>query len=310
MPEAGEAHGERRVELRGHVEHQHQVQAGVDLGVVRFGLRHAPQAVDFGQQPGERAAAAQHLEHARRLVLHQPARELLPHPLGHERVDLSGFHHQPHQRGGLRCDAEIGEARRKARQPQDAHRVFGKRRRHVAQHLGLEVALAVVRVDQRAVNVACHRVDGEVAPHQVFFERDAAVGVDGEAAVARRRLALGARERHFLFRLRVQEDREVLADRRVAGGHHLVGRGAHGHPVVVVHRQPEQGIAHCAADHVGFHGRQFRCSVCATERRGSPRCLRGSRARPGRLSSRRPRSSAPAPARCSPAPPAAPAGRR
>ena len=72
-----------------------------------------------------------------------------------------------------------------------------------------EVALAAVGIDQRAVFVLRHRVDRQVAARQVFFERDVGRGVEGEAVVAGRRLALGARERVFLVRLRMQEDREV-----------------------------------------------------------------------------------------------------
>jgi hypothetical protein len=42
--------------------------------------------------------------------------------------------HLAHQRHRLGRDGEVVEARREARQPQDAHRVFGKGRRHMAQH--------------------------------------------------------------------------------------------------------------------------------------------------------------------------------
>ena len=40
------------------------------------------------------------------------------------------------------------KARGKTRHAQDAHRVFGKGGRHVAQHARLQVALAAVGVDQ------------------------------------------------------------------------------------------------------------------------------------------------------------------
>jgi hypothetical protein len=42
----------------------------------------------------------------------------------------------------------------------------------VAQHPGLQVALPAVRVDQRAVGIARHRVDRQVAPRQIVFQRD------------------------------------------------------------------------------------------------------------------------------------------
>ena len=122
------------LEPRAHVEHHHQVHAGVDLGVVVGALRHAPQAVDLGQQARQRAAAAQHLEHARRPRLHQAAGELLPDALGHQRIDIAVVDHPSRQRERLVGDLEVGEARREARQAQDAHRILGERRRDVAQH--------------------------------------------------------------------------------------------------------------------------------------------------------------------------------
>ncbi len=96
--QAGEAHGQRRREAGRHVEHHHEVHAGVDFGVVRLGLGHAPQAVHLGQQHREGAAVAQQLEHARGPAFHQAARELLPDALGHQRVDLAGRDHLAHQR--------------------------------------------------------------------------------------------------------------------------------------------------------------------------------------------------------------------
>ena len=82
----------------------------------------------LGQQPRERAAAAQHLEHAARPRRHQAARQLLPHPLGHQCVDLAFLHQAHEQSRRLRRDAEVRPACGKACQAQEAHRVFGKRR--------------------------------------------------------------------------------------------------------------------------------------------------------------------------------------
>ena len=64
------------------------------------------------------------------------------------------------------------------------------------------------------------------------------VGVEGEAFVAGRGLALGARQRIFLVRLRVQENREVLADRLVAQRHHFLRRGADDDPVAILTGRP------------------------------------------------------------------------
>ena len=128
VAEASKAHRQRRGELRAHVEHHHQVHAGVDLGVVLARLRHAPEPIDLGQQPRKRTTAPQHLEHAARARLHQSPRELLPDAFGHQRIHLAGLDHLAHQRLGLVRDAEVGEARRQPRQAEDAHRVFGEGR--------------------------------------------------------------------------------------------------------------------------------------------------------------------------------------
>ena len=83
-------------------------------------------------------------------ALHQAARELLPHALGHERVDLARA--RPCARISamrLRRDREA-EARGEARHAQDAHRVFGEGLAHVAQHAG-----AAGRARRRADRSAC-----------------------------------------------------------------------------------------------------------------------------------------------------------
>ena len=100
-----------------------------------LGLR-AKARVELGQHARERPALAQHREHARGRLLHQPARELLPHALGHERVGLAARDHRAHERQRLRRDREA-EARGEARHAQDAHRVLGERLAHVAQDPGL-----------------------------------------------------------------------------------------------------------------------------------------------------------------------------
>ena len=64
MAQAGKAHGQRGTQVGAHVQHQHQVQASVDLGVVLGALGHAPQRRHFGQQPGQRTTVTQYSEHA------------------------------------------------------------------------------------------------------------------------------------------------------------------------------------------------------------------------------------------------------
>ena len=62
----------------------------------------------------------------------------------------------------------------------------------MAQQLGLQVALAAMRVDQLALRVLGDGIDGQVAPRQVLLQRDIGRGMHHKAFVARRGFALGA----------------------------------------------------------------------------------------------------------------------
>ena len=77
--------------------------------------------------------------------------------------------------------------------------------------------------------------------------------MEHEALVTGRGLALGARQRVFLLRDGMQEHGEVFTDRTEALLHHLLGRGADHHVVMILHRQSQQGVAHGAADNVNLH---------------------------------------------------------
>ena len=66
------------------------------------------------------------------------------------------------------------------------------------QDAPLEVPAAAMGVDQSALGVARHRVDGQVAPAQVLFERDVRTGIDGKAAIALASLRLPPRQGVFL----------------------------------------------------------------------------------------------------------------
>jgi hypothetical protein len=56
------------------------------------------------------------------------------------------------------------------------------------------------------------------------------------------------------MRLRVQENREILADRGESARDHFIGRGPDDDMVPILHRQTEQLIPDCAAHHVCLHG--------------------------------------------------------
>ena len=94
------------------------------------------------------------------------------------------------------------------------------------------------------------------AAGEILFQRDVGVGMADEAVVAVAALALGAGEGVLLAAFGVKEDREILTHRAEAARQHLGGRGADHHPVAVLHRSAEQGIAHRAADDIGFHPRR------------------------------------------------------
>jgi pimeloyl-ACP methyl ester carboxylesterase len=254
VAQAGEAHRQRCAGRRCRVEHLHDVHAGVDLGVVLGRLRHAPQAVDLGQQPRQRAATAQHREQARRRRLQQPAGEFLPDAFGDQRVGLAGSDHRAHQRGRLGRHGKVRPACGEARHAQDAHRVLGEGRRNMPQHARTQVLLPAVRVDERAVGAHRHGVDRQVAPRQVLRERHRRLGVHDEAAVAGSGLALGARQRVFLAAVGVQEDGEVGADLAEARREHLCRRRADDHPVAVAGSLAEQRVAHRAADDEALEG--------------------------------------------------------
>ena len=148
MHQAGKAHGQRRIQTRGHVQHHHQVNAGVNFGVVVGTLGHAPELGDFGQQALQRTAGPQHFKHAGRGALHQTPAEFLPHALRHQRIHLAVGDHALHQLRGLGGDAEVRKTRCKTRQPQNTYRVFAKRAAHMAQDFGFQVSLATVGVNQ------------------------------------------------------------------------------------------------------------------------------------------------------------------
>jgi hypothetical protein len=209
-------------------------------------------AVGFRQDARERPAFAQHRDHARGPLFHEAAGKLLPDALGDQRVGFPGVHHAAHQLESLGRHREA-EARREPRHAQDAHRILREGLAHMAQHSRAQVALAVVRIDERAVLGARHRVDGEVAALEVVLQRDVGGGMDREALVSGPGLALGARKRVFLVRLGMQEHGEIGADRPKSLLHHLLGRATDHHVVAVLHREAQQLIAHRAADGIDFH---------------------------------------------------------
>ena len=123
----------------------------------------------------------------------------------------------------------------------------------MAQHFVADIGLTVVGIDQRAVFSAGDGVDGQVAPRQVFFQRDIDIGIHLKALVAFGCLAFSAREGVLLLRFGMEKNRKILADRAVTQRDHLLRRGADDDVIAVLDRQSEQRIAHCAADLIYLH---------------------------------------------------------
>ena len=74
-----------------------------------------------------------------------------------------------------------------------------------------------------------------------------------EARVSRRGFTLGACERVFFARARVQEYRKVFADAAITLSGELIGRCADDDPVALLDRQAEQCVTDCAAHLVNSH---------------------------------------------------------
>ena len=118
-----------------------------------------------------------------------------------------------------------------------------------------KIALAAVGIDQGARFILGDGIDGEVTSHKVLFQRDIGRRVHDEALMPRCGLAFGARQRVLFAGLRMQEHRKITPHLREAGSAHLLGRAAHHHPVTLVGRKAQQGIAHRAAHQIPLHGR-------------------------------------------------------
>ncbi len=186
--------------------------------------------------------------------LHQTARELLPHALGRKLGELARRGELAHQRKRLPRDLE-SESRGEARDAQHAQRILGEGRRHVPQYPRAQIGLAAERIDELSLLVARHRVDREIPARQILVERYIGRDEELEAAIAVAVLALGARERVFLARVRVQEHREIASHRLVARRNQNFGRRADDHPVAVNDAAAEKLVPNRAADAIDLHRR-------------------------------------------------------
>ena len=156
-------------------------------------------------------------------------------------IHFAACYHLPHQGQGFVGDAEPPRrvTRGEPSDAQHAYRVFGESGRNVSQHSCGEIALAAERVDDRAMLVLGHRVDGEIATLQILRQCHRWISMKRERVITAPGLALGSRQRVFLAGLRVQEDREILADRAIAEHTHLFRRRTNHHEIAISDANPE-----------------------------------------------------------------------
>ena len=118
-----------------------------------------------------------------------------------------------------------------------------------------KIAGAAPRIDEFAVGAAGHRVDRQVAPLEILFNRDGGRRIEREAGVAWADFPLRTRECVLLAGLRVNENGEIFTHLTVAECEHLTRRRADDEPVPLADRPSEQRITDRAADLIYIHDR-------------------------------------------------------
>ena len=241
-------------ERRGGVQRQQGMHAGVHFGVMGRGLGNPVQRVDLRHQAAQGATGAQYSKTLRWAAFAQRALQFRPHPLGDQRIHLAVGDHPLHQVAGGVGDAKPQgrQARREARDAQDAHRVLGKGRGHMAEHSIAQILRAAEGIDQCAGRGLGHGVDGQIAALQVLLKGHVRRGMQDKTVIARSGLALGARQRIFLVALRMEEHRKIPTHLFEAAPAHVFGCGAHHHPVTIRHRQAEALVAYRPAHQIHF----------------------------------------------------------
>ena len=86
-----------------------------------------------------------------------------------------------------------------------------------------------------------------------MFQRDAFVGIKGEACVALGGFALSAGKGVFFAGYGMQKHGEIFAHGLIALPQQFIGIRAHHHPIAVFNGQTKQLIAHRAANQINLH---------------------------------------------------------
>ena len=175
-------------------------------------------------------------------------------------------------------------ARRAARaaDPRRTPATRGAARRRAGRLRRRKGSISVARL------VARHRVDREVAAREVLLERHVGRDEELEAAVAAAVLALGARQRVFLARLRMQEHRENRGRPAGSPTRSAFPASPPRRPSRDRRRAAEQFVAHRAADAIDLHRLRIAGAVhhprtlAAGRRRAQSPASRGDDQRPPR----------------------------
>ena len=106
----------------------------------------------------------------------------------------------------------------------------------MAQQTILQIAQTVVRVDNLAVIVLGQRINGQIAPLKIIFQRDIRCGIAGKTGVTGTGFPFGTCQRILFMRLRMQKNRKIAAYLLVARVEHLLWRTTDYHPISVFDR--------------------------------------------------------------------------
>ena len=212
------------------------------------------EAWGLGKDAAEHARVAHQLEGRHRTSRLQEAQQLLPDPLAGEAVDAR------RQLAARRQRRRIGrrptEAAVEAEEAEDAEIVLADPGGGVADEAdaaGAEVGLALERVEEPALAVAAHGVDGEIAAggvqDEVVGERDHRMpAVGGHVAAQRGHLVMVTPAVHGDGAV-PEAGRDHLEPGRLAQGHDALRQLRCGEVEVRhVDARVEQRVAHAAAD--------------------------------------------------------------
>ncbi len=221
----------------------------------RLRLRHPAERGELGQDHDQEPKALENPDRARRgRIERQDPHQLVADAL--RRDGLDGRRRLADRLLGGGIDRQLESSGEPCR-PDQAKGVLGEALAWLAdgaEDARVEIRLAADRVDERSAagfevdRQPRHRVDREVTPSEVLGQRDAEAHLVGAAPVAVR--SLGPVRGDLDDRLGADRDRPepVLPGRAGKEGDDLLGAGGGGGVPLAAMREPEEPVAHRAAD--------------------------------------------------------------